>query len=111
MNDGSYDFVDKLGAMVRLLVAFALVIATVQCASACVPAVPCCPHHKQAPANCTHELAQATVAQPSVVQLAISSEAVHISFAPGTFVSVDEAAALDPSPPGLIVPFAHVLRI
>ena len=88
-----------LEKMFRLLVALALAIGTFQCAAACTPVSSGCPHHKQAPPRCTHELVPATIVQPSIVSVSFSVEAVETSFVTGALVSLDIPAVQDQSPP------------
>lgn len=95
--------------MLKLVVALALVIGSVQCAAACTPvacAQPPCHHHKQSPA-CTHELIPATVVQSSVMPVSFSSEAVHTSL---VFFPLDsrDTSAMQESPP---IPPLTILRI
>jgi hypothetical protein len=91
--------------MLRLLVALALLIATVQCASACTPVSAvsggACPHHKQTSPGCNYELAPATAAQPSVITVAFAAEAVEIPLAGGVQVFLGMPVVEQPSPPGL----------
>jgi hypothetical protein len=99
--------------MLRLLIALALVIVSVQCASACTPtagAQPACHHHKRA-AACAHELVPATIVPSAVTDLSFVSEPADPQWAESTFVSFAASTAQDPSPPGASVPRLSVLRI
>src|ERR1700677_1345598 len=91
--------------MLRFLVALALVLSTVQCASACTPvsardSQPPCHHHKQAPARCGQELVPATIVQPATHHVSFAAEAVETQFAPGAIVSFRIPVADHQSPPG-----------
>ena len=96
--------------MLRFLVALALVVGTVQCVIACTP-IPCCPHHKQVPANCTQELIPAPLVQPLSIQLSFAAEPVAVSLIDGIFASLDVPLVHDPSPPGSTAPIPLVLKI
>jgi hypothetical protein len=93
--------------MLRVLVALALVIGTVQCASACTPISSACPHHKQSPPHCT-ELVPATPAQPFVLFL---TEAIETSFSAVAPVVLDIEAINEESPPGPHPKSPFILRI
>jgi hypothetical protein len=96
--------------MLKLAIALALVVVSVQCAAACTPsAQPACPHHKQAPA-CSHELVPATIVQSSVADLSFSSEAIHAPIILRAVLFFQPCAAQDPSPPDLTLP-RFTLRI
>ena len=88
-----------LEKMFRLLVALALAIGTFQCAAACTPVSSGCPHHKQAPPRCTHELVPATIVQPAVVGVSFSAEAVTTPFVTGVPLSLDLPVVQNQSPP------------
>ena len=99
--------------MLKLLVAIALVIVSVQCAAACTPvacAQPSCHHHKEAPA-CKHELVPATIVPPVVIGTSWSSRAVDAPVVLLDFASFDTAAIENLSPPDPPVPLLTVLRI
>ncbi len=98
--------------MLKLVIALALVIGSVQCAAACTPvshAMPACHHHKQAP-PCAHELIPATIVQISVITVPLSAEPVHTPDA-NAQVFFPISTSQDPSPPGPLFPPRTILRI
>jgi hypothetical protein len=94
--------------MVRVLVALALVIGTVQCAAACTPISSGCPHHKHAPATRCTELIPATPAQPFALFL---TEAVETPLSAAPPVVIDLEAVDHESPPGPHPKSPFILRI
>lgn len=99
--------------MLKLLVAIALVIVSVQCAVACTPvacAQPPCHHHQQAPA-CKHELVPATIVPPVVIGTSWSSRAGDAPIVLLAVASFDTPTIENLSPPGPPVPLLTVLRI
>lgn len=100
--------------MLKLLVAFFLVMGSVQCAAACTPvknALPACHHHKQAPA-CSHELVPATIVQssitdpPQLLEAAVIPELISSIVLSSLSTTIEE-----PSPPGVTIPPPTILRI
>ncbi len=99
--------------MLKLLLALALVVGSVQCASACTPAAsaqPPCHHHKQAPA-CAHELVPATIVQSYVASVSFQSEALNPQPIIGATIILTAPSMQDPSPPGPTAPPVTILRI
>ena len=99
--------------MLKVLLALALVVGSVQCASACTPAgaaQPPCHHHKQAPA-CSHELVPATIVQSYVATVSFQSEALNPQPIIGLTSVLNEPPLQDSSPPGTTVPPLTILRI
>jgi hypothetical protein len=99
--------------MLKLVIALALVVGSVECAAACTPvasAQPACHHHKQAP-SCTHELVPATIVQSFVVDLPSSSQALHAPTILLTLAPFDAPAFQEHSPPGPTIPQQTILRI
>lgn len=97
--------------MLRVLIALALVIGTVQCAAACTPISSGCPHHKHAPPPRCTELIPATPAQPFIVAVQFLTEAIKTSFSVAAPVLFDLAAVNDESPPGSHLKSPFILRI
>jgi hypothetical protein len=95
--------------MLRFLVALFVVIATIQCASACVPVATGCPHHKHTPARCAQELVPATVAQASTILVSFAAEPIGQLFTRFEARSFDAPPVLSPSPP--LISRSLVLRI
>jgi hypothetical protein len=94
-----------------LLVAFALIVSSVQCAAACTPASygapqPPCHHHKQAPKASCHELVPATTVQSFIVGI-FAAEPVDPAPVAETSILIDQ----DPHRPILTVPPLTILRI
>jgi hypothetical protein len=99
--------------MLKLLIALALVVGSVQCAAACTPAMaaqPTCHHHKQAP-SCAHELIPATIVQSTVIAPSFISESVAPQLIARPFLAFYATPTHDPSPPGATVPPSTILRI
>jgi hypothetical protein len=99
--------------MLKLLVAIALAIVSVECAAACTPvacAQPPCHHHQQAPA-CKHELVPATIVPSVVIGACLSSQAVDAPLVLGNLASFYTPTIENPSPPGPPAPLLRVLRI
>jgi hypothetical protein len=99
--------------MLKIVIALALVLGSVECAAACTPvasAQPPCHHHKQAPA-CSHELVPATIVPSFVIDPPLPSEAVNPQTDARILISFVTSSNEDPSPPGLNVPPFAVLRI
>jgi len=99
--------------MLKVLVAIALVIVSVQCAAACTPvssAQPPCHHHHQAPA-CKHELVPATIVPSVAIGASFLSHRVDALLAVLDLASFDTSAIENPSPPVPPVPLLIVRRI
>jgi hypothetical protein len=106
--------------MLRVLIALAVLVGSVQCAAACTPVScvdpqPPCHHHKQAPASqksagCTHDLVPAATVQSPLMDVLLESQIVE-SFVAGAFVRLYLPVVSDPSPPTLSAALPFVLRI
>ena len=106
--------------MLRVLIALAVLVGSVQCAAACTPVScvdpqPPCHHHKQPPASqktagCAHDLVPAATVQSSLMFVLVESQIVE-SVVVGAFVRLDLPVVSDASPPLLSAALPFVLRI